>query len=231
MGTKSSSTTDGQQAVPDPVKLMAEHSALREVMARHERLKMELAGAQRTVQELLGRGAPSARKSRTEELAEAVAASGRASAADEVPESDAQYKRSLNLAMDRRRVLQKAVEITGRELTTARYAAAKEAAEKLRPHYTELVAAIAAKLVELGPLIEREVEFRSSVHDAGIPLEYIGSHPLARLGVPRDQHGFIRAWLRGAVERVHIKESDIPVEWRRIWSAPQDRYGRLVLDD
>lgn len=231
MGTKSSSTTDGLQAVPDPAKLMGEHTVLREVAARHERLQMELEGAQRTVQELLSRGAPSARKSRTEELAEAVAASGSASAADEVPASDAQYKRDLSLAMDRRRVLQKALEITGREVTTARYAAAKEAAEKLRLHYTELVAAIARKLVELGPLIEREVEFRSSVHDAGIPLEYIGSHPLARLGVPRDQQGFIRAWLQGAVERSHITEEGIPVEWRRIWSAPQNRYGRLVLDD
>jgi len=231
MGNKSSPTTDGHQAVPDPVALMESHSVLREVMARHERLKMELAGANRTVQELLGRGAPSARKSRAEELAEAVAAAGTANAAAEVPESDEGYKRDLNLAMDRRRVLQKAVEITERNLTQARYAAAQEVAEKLLPHYSKLVAVVAAKVVELSPLIEQEVEFRARVHDAGIPLEYIGSQPMARLGVPRDRNGYIRAWLQGCVERGHIRESDIPAEWRRVWHAAQDRNGKLVFDD
>lgn len=230
MAGKDNPTVDGQQAVTDPVKLMAEHPALREVTARHERLKMELDGANRTVRELLSCGAPSTRARRTEELAEAVAAAGRASAADEVPESDERYRRDLNLAMDRRRVLKKAVEITEREVTTARYAAAKEVAEKVLPHYTELVAAIARKLVELGPLIEAEVGYRGRLHDAGIPGAYFDSHPLLRLGVPRDQQGFIRAWLTGAVENGHIRESDIPAEWRRIWSASTDRLGRLVLE-
>lgn len=228
--SKNSSAPDGHPAVPDPVALMESHPVLREVAARHERLKMELDGANRTVQELLSRGAPSTKARRTEELAEAVAASGTVSAADEVPESDECYRRDLTLAKDRRGVLQRAVEITERELTDARYAAALEAAAELRPHYTELVATVAAKLVELAPLIEHEAELRNRVHDAGIPHEYIDAHPLLRLGVPRDQQGFIRAWLTGAVEKGHIKESDIPAEWRRIWNAPQDRHGRLVVD-
>lgn len=231
MAGKNSSTNDGQEAVPNPAAMMAEHPVLREVTARHESLKAELDRANAAVRELLARGAASARKSRAEELAEAVAASGKVSAADEVPKSDEMYRRDLTAATNRRCMLMRAVEICEEELTHKRYAVAAQVAEKLRPHYTEIVAAIARKVAELGPLIEREVEFRSWVHDAGIPQEYIGAHQLLRLGVPRDQHGFIRAWLQGAVERGHIRESDIPAEWRRIWNAPQDRYGRLVLDD
>jgi len=140
---------------------------------------------------------------------------------------DMQQERTFSLEKisSERRIACKALEKAKRAVAEAEAEASKDICEKIKPEYAEIPKRMSKALIAVQEISDEEENLRASFTNDGI---YFGAYmqsctfrPATGNDIENAAYGhfsIIGHWHRAQVQNGHLKPSDVPKHWRKIWA-------------